>query len=222
MTTHDLSKTLIAFDLDDTLYPEADYQISGLRAVIKCVEELYGKSIDAEFLGSQFDKREDHLKKICQLAGLPLCLKESLLWYYRLHKPEIFLSEAVREAVANLEKLCLGVVVLTDGRSISQRLKLKALGLAHLNCYISEEYSSAKPELLRFEKIMCDYTAERYIYIGDNPKKDFFAPKSLGWYTIGVSANGRNIHSQEIDGLSDGYLPDVWIQRIEELWTKLC
>ena len=106
MDTRDLSKTVVVFDLDDTLYPEVDYQISGLRAVVKFVEDLYGAHIDVSFLGSQFDNREDHFKKICQLAGLPLSLKESLIWYYRLHMPEISLSETIKETVINLENLC--------------------------------------------------------------------------------------------------------------------
>ena len=37
--------------------------------------------------------------------------------------------------------------------------------------------------------------AEEYWYVGDNPAKDFVAPNSLGWKTIGVKVS-RRVHGR--------------------------
>ena len=82
--------------------------------------------------------------------------------------------------------------------------------------YISEENESNKPEEKRFKQIMKDYVADNYVYIADNPVKDFIAPNDLGWRTIGVRDVGRNIHQQNIDNLSDKHQPDFWVDKVAE------
>ena len=42
-------------------------------------------------------------------------------------------------------------------------------------------------------------TASEYCYVGDNPKKDFIAPNALGWTTIMLKADERNIHEQVLE-----------------------
>ncbi len=222
MAQPELPQTVVVLDLDDTLYQEADYHASGLREVCKWVETLYGKSVTSELVGLQGQGERDLLGEISRLADVPLTVKDSLLWIYRLHAPSIALRDEVRVMVQRLEKLCCAVVVLTDGRSISQRQKLKALGLAHLPVYISEEYGSEKPDALRYERIMSDFPAQAYVYVGDNPQKDFVAPNALGWQTIGLRGDKRNIHSQECDELRPEYLPKTWINTLDELLGSLC
>ncbi len=38
--------------------------------------------------------------------------------------------------------------------------------------------------------------AENYIYIADNPKKDFITPNKLGWTSICLLDKGQNVHEQ--------------------------
>ena len=109
-----------------------------------------------------------------------------------------------------------GIVILTDGRSITQRLKIAALGLEKYPVYISEEWNSEKPCEKRFQAIMAEHPAQQYIYIGDNPQKDFLAP-NMGWLTVGLRGDKQNIHSQKIDGLVEDYLPAVWIGGLVEI-----
>ncbi len=213
----DLSQTVVVLDLDDTLYPEVEYKKSGLRAVAEIVENLYGQSVARNWLERPIQTERDYLDELCHVAGVPLTVKQSLMWAYRLHAPNIKLSENVRLTVDYLATQCLALAVLTDGRSISQRSKLKALGLQHLPAYISEDYRSEKPEKLRYNQIMYDFPAEKYVYVGDNPQKDFLAPNRLGWQTIGLKGDNQNIHSQNENGLASEYLPKVWINRFDEL-----
>lgn len=222
MAWSDLSQVVVVLDLDDTLYKEADYHASGLREICAWIEDLYGKTIADDLAEIQKQGESDLLAAISRFVGLPMTVKESLLWIYRLHTPSISISDSVRNLLQNLESMCNAVVILTDGRSVSQRQKLKALGLAHLPAYISEEYRSEKPDPSRFEQIMRDFPARTYVYVGDNPQKDFIAPNSLNWLTIGLRGDERNIHSQACKGLIGKMLPQKWIDSLDELLGSLC
>ncbi|HZW12873.1 MAG TPA: HAD family hydrolase [Noviherbaspirillum sp.] len=222
MARPDFSQTVVVLDLDDTLYKEADYHISGMREVCTWVEALYGKPVAESLEVCRKQGERDLLGAISRLANLPAVVKESLLWIYRLHVPAISISDAVRDLIKQLEATCRAVAILTDGRSVSQRQKLKALGLAHLPVYISEEYGSEKPDGLRFRQIMQDFPAHRYVYVGDNPEKDFVAPNALNWTTIGLRGDERNIHSQECDGLPVEKFPQQWIDSLDELLGSIC
>ena len=64
--------------------------------------------------------------------------------------------------------------LITDGRSLTQRLKIQALGLTDLfdDILISEAMQSEKPDDKRFVFLQNKYpAAKRFIYIGDNIKK---------------------------------------------------
>ena len=218
----DISQSVVVFDLDDTLYKEADYQASGYKSVCEFVESLYGKHLAEKLEELRKSQGKDFLGEVCAGAGLPSSAKESLLWIYRLHAPTIALSPDVASALKKLEKLSKAVAILTDGRSISQRQKLKALGLEHLPAYISEECQSEKPDVQRYRKVMEDFPAATYLYVGDNPKKDFVAPNSLGWTSIGLRGNGYNVHSQTWEDLPANYLPHIWIDNLNQLLDFIC
>ena len=111
---------------------------------------------------------------------------------------------------------------MTDGRSVTQRLKLEALGLGGLPVYISEEYGEPKPCPIRFELIADSYPGRNLVYVGDNPKKDFVTPNRMGWTTFGVVNAGRNVHSQELGRLEKKFHPDYWIECVEDLQLFLC
>ncbi len=227
MARRDLSRTVVVLDLDDTLYAEADYRASGLRAVCAMVNLLLNPATPLDSASLNLVDEADPLAQICKRAGLPPSLKETLLWVYRLHTPDIHLSPEVARVVATLESHCQAVAVLTDGRSVSQRLKLKALGLAHLPAYISEDYDSGKPAPLRYQKVMGDFPAQAYVYLGDNPLKDFAAPNALQWQTVGLRGVGvpggtRNIHSQDCEGLPAANLPQQWVSSMDEFLESLC
>ena len=218
---HSSSTTVVVFDLDDTLYKEVDYQRSGFAAVCRLISDLDGTSVDTDVAGLLKAGESDVLAEICKLAGLPATTKESLLWAYRLHEPDIQLSADVNQTIQQLESYCR-LAILTDGRSISQRLKLKALGLGHLPAYISEEFGADKLSPVRFQRIMLEMSANRYVYVGDNPAKDFLIPNQLGWLTIGLKDDGRNIHRQVLDGLDAIMLPHVWVETFQEICAHIC
>ena len=211
--------TCLVLDLDDTLYKEYDYQTSGLRHVEKELSALYNIDLNNYLINLRDKGVNDIYLEIIHLLGLPLNSKESLLFLYRNHMPQINLSKETMSFMKTILRDFKQVAILTDGRSLSQRLKLKALGLVDIPVYISEEWGSNKPEEKRFVAIMEKYqTCSLFCYIGDNPAVDFIAPNRLGWSTYCLKGNNQNIHSQSVRGLRKEFLPCHWLNNLSEFF----
>lgn len=210
------------FDLDDTLYPEKDYQRSGYLHIAHYLTKLYQQDV-SDIIEKAAVQNKDVLQEICDALSLPDSVKQSLLWMYRLHIPTIELTSEVKCTLELIKSHCAAVAVITDGRSVSQRNKLFSLGLEEVDCLVSEEWGESKPGDIRFKEIERLYPHEsQYIYVGDNVKKDFITPKKMNWLTIGVRDSGNNIHSQDLSEISDEYLPHFWINSLAELQEYVC
>lgn len=215
-------ETFFVFDLDDTLYKEDDFHASGLRAVAHHLRMTHGKDVEADLFAWKAQGAKDLWGLACQKLGLPDVAKESLVWIYRLHQPAIGLEDSVRQLLARLESDAAGLAVLTDGRSLTQRAKLAALGLGDVAFYISEEHGTEKPHPAGFRLIEQHHPAQRYVYVGDDPRKDFKAPNEMGWLTVGLRGCDRNVHTQDDASLDPSYLPGVWISKLEDLSELTC
>jgi len=131
MKTINPETAVIVFDLDDTLYSEYEYKLSGIRVVVDTVVALYPDWNSDDLWRSIDPDGKDWLDKLCRHCGFNESEKQVLLWQYRLHRPTLtpyaspdFLSELTAPFVAS--------ALITDGRSLTQRLKLEALGLSSL------------------------------------------------------------------------------------------
>lgn len=185
----------LVLDLDDTLYSELDFLKSGYKYIARKLssadyEMLYDKLIRLYLSG------ENVFNHIVDLY--PKVKIGDLLDWYRYHEPSIFLYNYVYETLFLASKK-YKLAVITDGRSITQRNKLTALGLDNIldDVIISEEIGSEKPSLNNFKLVDDHLGCIEYIYIGDNVKKDFITPNKLGWTTICLLDRGFNIHKQD-------------------------
>jgi len=211
-------KTCLVLDLDDTLYREYDYQTSGLKYVEEQVQELYGVNLRGKLLELRDQGTHDIFLELTYLLNIPASIKDSFLMMYRYHKPDIALTLEVdgfiESALHNFGK----VVILTDGRSVSQRLKLGSLDLLKIPVFISEEWNSEKPDNKRFVAIMEKYTnCSNFCYVADNPSKDFIAPNTLDWTSICLKGDQNNIHSQDEDSIKEEHLPHYWVNNLSEI-----
>lgn len=214
------SKTVI-FDLDDTLYNEVDYLLSAYKEISyflsthinneKKSEDIYDFMCDAYQKGSDVFTATLHHLEINNLTN------DDLLRIYRNHIPLINLSSETISLLDNLLLNDYNLGLITDGRSVQQRNKIKSLGIEKYfqGIVISEEFGSEKPELKNFTFFEKIFPNSNYFYIADNPKKDFIGPKKLGWTTICLLDNGRNIHKQNFNVASE-YLPDIYVKKISE------
>lgn len=202
-------------DLDDTLYDELDFQMSGMLHVLELTKKLFPNA-KLDKISQDDVTKPKFLDYLVDLVGLSEDQKIELLWVYRLHFPQITLRDDAKAFIERLEKTTHPVVILTDGRSVTQRNKLAALGLGAIPAFISSEWDGTKPSIGRFLEIQKKFEAEQYIYVGDNPSKDFIAPNRLGWISVGVRNNGRHIHSQEI-AKDDLNQPTYWVSSLNEI-----
>ena len=184
----------IIFDLDNTLYPENTYVKSGFEAVAKYLCDKYGFNFDSlmskiidifneDGRGSVFDRLVNDLDIAENIS--------TLVYIYRYHFPDISLYSETIPILNNLKrnnKLAL----ITDGRSFVQKRKVDALNIEKyfdiiiFTDVLGEKFwkPSTEPYKLVLSVLNCD--AEDSYYIGDDPYKDFKAPKQLGMKSIQV------------------------------------
>jgi putative hydrolase of the HAD superfamily len=196
---------VVVFDLDDTLYLERDFVRSGFAAVGRWIEAHYGK---AEFEAHAWDlflagRRGDVFDRTLAQIGLDPRpeLVRGLVGVYREHRPAIRLEPAAADLLADLSGRC-PLAVLTDGHHDTQVRKIAALELdarfRPVVCTDQWGREHWKPSPRGFVHIQKQLEAppERCIYIGDNPAKDFRAPKALGWRTLRVRHSlGEHAHA---------------------------
>lgn len=207
-------KSVICFDLDDTLYKEIDFVSSAYREIASWC----GHPEISDQMMEWFHQGKNVFMELNHAFGLSIEIAD-YLQVYRNHHPSIRLDEDVIQALDSISKEGVVLGLITDGRSISQRNKINALGLdkwfADSNIIISEEFGSEKTNKRNFVFFMDKYPSADYSYVGDNPRKDFLVPNQLGWRTIMLEDDGRNIHSysHEVDLL----MPQLIISDLKEL-----
>lgn len=189
----DLSNWVVVFDLDDTLYSEKEYVYSGINYLEKYIYKIYNHNFNGD-LRKAYNDGNDFLQIACNRLNLSKETKLSLLWIYRLHNPRIKLAKGIKRSLNSLNRMKATINILTDGRSITQRLKINSLGINDIPVYISEDFRSEKPSTKRFLEIQNKYPYKKFVYIGDNPKKDFIAPLKLNWHCIGANWINERIH----------------------------
>ena len=205
------SSKIFVFDLDDTLYSERDFEKSGIEFVY---ENL---SINHISLETILNNRKNWIEQIIDGSNNQITL-QIVLDIYRNHFPTIQLYNDAKVFLEKLLSQGTEMSLITDGRSITQRNKLKALGIDTFfkNIVISEEVNSEKPSEYNFRMVMDNNIAENYIYIADNPKKDFITPNKLGWTSICLLDRGKNVHQQNFK-LSIDFLPHYSVNSFEEI-----
>jgi len=202
---------VFVFDLDDTLYSESDFEKSGIKFVYDYLR------IDTVDLESVLNSRTNWIEQTIFKSN-NFFTKDSILELYRHHKPQIELYNSAKMFLEKLISLKIEMSLITDGRSITQRNKLIALGIESYfkNIIISEEVRSEKPSEINFQMVMSQNHKKEYVYIADNTQKDFITPNKLGWTTICLLDNGKNIHKQNFE-LSNEYLPQFTMNSFEEI-----
>lgn len=193
----------VVFDLDDTLIPEYEYVKSGFRAVSKAMQsdELYTTLV------SLFNENP---KNVYQRAGLSDDECKQCIEVYRNHMPEISLSDEVKSLLLFLKTKGIKLGIITDGRPNGQRNKIKALGLDGVMDYIivtdelgGEEFRKPNPkafEIMR-EKLQVEF--DEMMYVGDNPRKDFYIGSIYPITTVRVACDGMYQGSDYLDGIRE-------------------
>lgn len=221
---------VVVFDLDDTLYPEREYMQSGFRAAAREAIAIVGAATEASDLAEAMtvarDAGRNAMDEAADILGvIDMAEREDLIRKmveaYRLHSPSIVLPDDSRRLLDMLSGKGVALALITDGRSVGQRAKISALGLERYfrpdNIYISEERGHDKRSMEPFAYMVHRYPEARgFVYVADNPEKDFLYPNIMGWQTVMLGGVYDTIHSQDMPE-DKVYVPTFTIDSLSKL-----
>jgi putative hydrolase of the HAD superfamily len=208
----------LVFDLDDTLYAERSYALSGFAAVADHVAVRYGVERDGALQTLVRALRNRERGRAFQL----LCEKwlgnadrvSELTAVYRRHTPHLRLPAASAETV-RIARRSWKVGILTNGLPSLQRTKVKALGLESMVDAVvyAQETCAGKPELPAFRAIChaLDVEPARSVMVGDDPWCDIDGGRRAGLRVIRVR---RGWHRHVPAG--DTGPADVTVARVQQ------
>lgn len=187
---------VIVLDLDDTLYLERDYARSGFAAVGEHLRGRLGLKDVGERAWVHFEqgRRGDLFNRILDESGIKPEpeLIQALVEVYRSHRPAISLLPDAEDFIGRAQADGRLLALISDGPLAAQSAKAEALNLARWfnPVILTDAWGRAfwKPHERAYQAVMDQHglPADQHVYIGDNPLKDFHAPRRLGWNTIRV------------------------------------
>jgi putative hydrolase of the HAD superfamily len=185
----------VVFDLDDTLYPHAQFVHSGFGAVARYVQQEFGRRADEAYatlrLARDVGYRGQEFQRLCLLHGLDAAVLPTLVRIYRTHVPQLWLAHGALAALDNLRVQGWRVAVLTNGLPSVQQAKVRALGLeplVHHVLYASEHAEGGKPAPAPFLAALArlEAAAHETVMVGDDPVNDVDGARAVGIRTIFV------------------------------------
>jgi putative hydrolase of the HAD superfamily len=219
----------IVFDLDDTLYSERDFVLSGFQAVANWGSVNLGISqvIGYSTLSNLYHQgiRNNTFNKWLEIHHVqPAGIVPKLLDVYRQHLPTISpFTESINLLKTIADSYKIGLV--SDGYLAVQQRKWAALGLDSFfdAVVFSDSLGRAnwKPSTAPFELVLAELkiAPAESVYIGDNPLKDFLGARQLGMYTIQVD-HPESEYGQLQPPSSDHY-PHFTIGSLTEVLTTI-
>lgn len=220
----------IIFDLDDTLFEEKDFVMSGFRVVSRQLNESFPeKSADDYFkiLKHLFDDGQrgyifDKLLEISEINNSHII--PELVRTYRQHLPDIKLCGDANVVLPELKKMNYKIGLITDGYRMVQRNKVKALGIEqYFDAIIySDDHGLEhwKPSELPYKLCLdnLNVNPDETVFVGDNPVKDFITANKLGIITVRIiRENGE--HREKSCG--EQYDAKYHIRNLNELLSIL-
>jgi len=179
----------LIFDLDDTLYPEAEYSAQAFASAAERLarrgvgsrDELARRLMD---LHRQEDR--DHVfDRASETIGFPRAWIPELIAAHRATHPTLQLWPGVRDVLGRL-RAGWRLAILTDGHAVVQRAKLAALGVeASVDAVVINDElgrQAWKPSPLGVHECLrrLDAAPSAAILIGDNPDRDLRAAQGAG------------------------------------------
>ena len=218
--------TTIVFDLDDTLYLEREYACSGIRAVDAWarrelgLEGVGGTAIALWNAGRRERLFDAALAELGVRVDPPTIA--AMVQAYRDHVPDIRLAPDAHAFLTTSHEY--GLALISDGFCASQRRKIAALDLPRYGfdpiiCTDDWGRDFWKPHRRAFEAVEAAHrtASTRFVYVADNPAKDFLAPRSLGWATVQIDRPDA-VHSRTPP--SDGHRAHASIRSLDELTPR--
>lgn len=197
----------VLFDLDDTLYRERRFMLSGFAAVAEAVAERTEMSAREAFRVMWAAARRGERSRAFQLVSAASGLDESaigdLVACYREHAPRLRLPRITRDALYDLREYQLAIV--TNGLPSVQARKVAALGLdALISTVIYAEacgtgLGKPDPQVFREALRRLGVPATRAVFVGDHPCCDIAGARAAGLATVQIVPTSRALGVAQAD-----------------------
>ena len=198
----------IVFDMDDTLYKEKDYVVSGFKAVDDWIKVNHKKTEFYNIAMRLFNSGERKLVFNKTLEKLNIDYDEKLIGnlieQYRIHKPDIQLLDEADWVLNNLINT-VKIGLISDGYLVAQEKKINALKLKEKvhSIILTDKLGKEcwKPSEIPYEKISKELQVphQQCVYIGDNLSKDFITAKKLKWLTVHINREDGIYHDITVE-----------------------
>jgi putative hydrolase of the HAD superfamily len=207
-----MRRTAIVFDLDDTLYRERRYALSGFAAVAAWAGATFGlptAPLFRELVAAL--KRGDRARAFqgaCARFGLNQAEVPRFVDVMRQHQPRLRLSRRVR---STLLTLAAGrpTAILTNGRRSVQARKVAALGVAALvdSVLFAADHGTGagKPDPGAFLAACARLGIEPSagIFVGNDPVVDIAGARAVGMLTVRVGTDAPSPGAPDADLVLD-------------------
>lgn len=217
-------RTAIIFDVDDTLYKEHYYRLSGYRTIARHFAAICGLTPARlyQLMAENPAEAFENVRDLAATRGIDVPV-ELQLAIYRSHRPDILLNAETIDTLRTLRERGYLLGAITDGRVYGQLNKIAALELERwldpeliiATVLLDTDKNSRKP----FEEMERLVGSDVHlVYVGDNPQKDFRHPNALGWQTIMLTDDtGLNVHPQRLADWPESHHPQSKITSISQL-----
>jgi putative hydrolase of the HAD superfamily len=189
------------FDLDDTLYSERRFVLSGFAAVAVAVEQLGPPRrhvFCALVRALREGRRQEAFQAVCQAYGLSEEHVAHWVAIVRGHRPSLRLPRESRRVLNSLASdWATGVV--TNGNPAVQARKVEALGLASLvdAVVFASEHGSGRgkpdPEPFMACLTRLGVVPMRSVFVGNDPEIDVAGARAVGMWTVRVARRNERV-----------------------------
>jgi putative hydrolase of the HAD superfamily len=192
--------SFVIFDLDDTLYLERNFAVSGFKAAGDWLlqnRQIPGLEAACVTLFEAGQRKQIFNDALLRLDKRPEAQDLAhLIEAYRFHTPNIALEP---DTIRYFDRHSAGRRhgLLTDGLLRTQRSKIRALGIEQFMDVIvcTGQWGAAywKPNPRGYQEIeqQLRVKGEDLTYVADNPTKDFITARRRGWKTVMIERPGR-------------------------------
>ena len=185
----------ILFDLDETLYLERRFALSGFAAVARAIAADAGLPAGAIFArlsaALRRGERAVAFQHLCSALGWPESRVERLVDIYRSHAPNLRLPRRTRQTLDALRpEWRIGIV--TNGPVGIQAAKVDTLGVEPLVdtvvyascCGLGGGKPSPEPFVTAARRL--GVMLSRCVFVGDDPRCDIGGARRVGMKTIRI------------------------------------
>jgi len=174
------------FDLDDTLYPEHEFMISGHRFLANKLrlgekKQLFLKNLNEDIKNHRYKGRFERAFQKCNLPYTESKIRK-IVKMYKEHKPDIHLYPGASSFLRKLEEICK-IIIVSEGEIAVQMNKIKALGIDRyttvITALLGENIKKTDDIFVAYLKSHVLHNAKKILVFGDNPLKDGVLSKKI-------------------------------------------